>query len=71
LIGPGDNDWNECFGYDITSNADPIREVWRKMFAEVNTSPFNQFTSDFPQTFGFNGADRPVINRKDFNPEIF
>ena len=66
LIVPGDNDWNECYGYDINANTDPIRELWRGHFADT-TSPFNQFNTDFP------GGGKPFIDRKTKtgNPEIF
>ena len=65
LVTPGDNDWNECFGYDISSNSDPIREMWRGHFA-TETSPFNQFSKDFP------GGDRPTIYRQNpSNPENY
>jgi len=64
LIVPGDNDWNECYGYDLYSNTDPVRELWRGHFADIS-SPFNQFSTDFP------GGGRPYIHRKPGNPEMF
>jgi len=64
LVVPGDNDWNECYGYDRYSNTDPTRELWRATFSDV-TSPFNQFSTDFP------GGGRPHIHRKLGNPEMF
>jgi len=64
LVVPGDNDWNECYGYDLYSNTDPTRELWRATFSDV-TSPFNQFRADFP------GGGRPFIYRKSGNPEMF
>ena len=70
LIVPGDNDWNECYGYDVNSNKDTLRELWRQYFAL--DSPFNQFIANFP------GGDLPVLLRKtntngdgDINPELF
>jgi len=70
VILPGDNEWNECFGYDINSNSDPSRQMWRDYFADT-TSPMNQFNTDFPETLGFPGGSRPDIDRKDTNPELF
>jgi len=70
LLLPGDNDWNECVGYDINSNSDPIRQLWRDYFANA-ASPLNQFGRDFPPTLGFPGGTRPHIDRKDTNPELF
>ena len=67
LLTPGDNDWNECYGYDITSNSDPIRQLWRSHFAE-DTSPFHQFGQDFPLV---TGGGRPTIQRQSSNPENF
>lgn len=74
---PGDNDWNECAGYDIHSNVDAVREMWRENFA-MGTSPFKQFNTDFPPPTGGNIDDhhnppplRPTIYRKDDNPEIY
>lgn len=64
LIVPGDNEWNECYGYDESSNTDPVKEMWRKHFA-AERSPFNKFSKDFP------GGGRPAIYRHDDNPEIF
>lgn len=70
LIVPGDNEWNECYDYDITSNTSPMREVWRDLFARNDA--FTAFSRDFP------GGGRPTIQRKttpnafgDSNPEIF
>jgi len=64
LLVPGDNDWTECYEYDLYSNTDPAREMWRATFADV-PSPFNQFSRDFP------GGGRPFIHRKPGNPEMF
>ena len=72
LLCTGDNDWNECSDYDITSNTSPSRGEWRSRFTRA---PFNSFTRPFPDgTF-------PEIFRKtgqyadadtgDDNPEIF
>ena len=70
LLVPGDNDWNECCTYDINSNTDPLREVWRDYFAR-NTA-FYQFSSDFPATAGFPGGSKPTVERKEpNNPEIY
>ena len=65
LITPGDNEWNECAGYDINSNTDDIRELWRDKFASEQ-SPFHQFSSDFPSAVG---GGRPNISRQNNNPE--
>ena len=72
LIVPGDNDWNECEGFDDTKNDGDRRDDWREIFADT-TSPFNKFERNFP---GEN--DFPVIERKttpnaqgDKNPEMF
>ena len=67
LIVPGDNDWNECYGYNVSSNTDPVREMWRDHFANMN-SPFDQFSQDFP---GIVGGGRPTIERQLTNPENF
>lgn len=70
---PGDNDWNECYGYDINSNTDPMRELWRDNFA-AESSPFHQFTRDFPEGGGGSdddGSSRPTIYRQDGNPENY
>ena len=64
---PGDSDWNECYRYDINSNTDPIREMWLNNFANV-TSPFNQFSQDFPEIMG---GGMPFIERQATNPENF
>jgi len=63
LIVPGDNDWNECADYNLNSNTDPHQKNWRRNFAEA--PPFQQFSTNFP------GGDKPIISRKDGNPEIF
>ena len=72
ILVPGDNDWNECIGYDITKNAGDFRDDWREMFADV-TSPFNKFSRNFPGENYY-----PDIQRKtapnaqgDVNPELF
>jgi hypothetical protein len=72
LLVPGDNDWNECVGYDETKNAGDRRDDWREFFADT-TSPFNKFERNFPGDIDF-----PVIERKttpnaqgDVNPEMF
>jgi len=67
LVVPGDNDWNECYGYDISSNTDPTREMWRSHFA-AETSPFHQFGRDFP---GGAAGRRPTIRRQASNPENY
>ena len=46
FIVPGENDWNECYGYDINSNTDSARELWRNHFAE-STSSFHQYRINF------------------------
>ena len=61
LLIPGDNDWSECYGYNTTNNTDSTRELWRSYFA-TETSPFNQFSSDFP------GDGRPTIYRQEKIP---
>jgi len=70
LLVPGDNDWNECYGYDISSNGGDLRDLWRQTFAL--DAPFNEFSADFP------GGDKPFIHRKTTpdingyaNPELF
>lgn len=65
LIVPGDNEWNDCVGYDINSNSDEMRELWRDTFAN-ELSPFHQFSNDFPSGVG---GDRPNIIRQESNPE--
>eukprot|EP01083_Nonionella_stella_P024110 66678_1 len=72
LLVPGDNDWNECFGYNISSNTDPTRELWREYFAG-DASPLGQFSKNFPSTLDFDGKSFPLIDRKvdTNNPEIF
>ena len=68
---PGDNDWNECYGYDIDSNNDTIRQLWRDYFAN-SASQFYQFSTDFPPTAGFPGGSKPTIARKEpENPEMY
>ena len=64
FIVPGENDWNECYGYDINSNTDSARELWRNHFAE-STSLFHQFR------INFHGGGKPKNSRKDGNPEMF
>eukprot|EP00986_Skeletonema_menzelii_P006648 scaffold2532_cov79-Skeletonema_menzelii.AAC.9 len=66
LLSPGDNEWNDCVGYDINSNNDEMRQLWRDKFANEK-SPFHQFSYDFPSTFT---GDRPHIIRDSNNPEI-
>eukprot|EP00581_Thalassiosira_minuscula_P014206 CAMPEP_0183721870 /NCGR_PEP_ID=MMETSP0737-20130205/13999_1 /TAXON_ID=385413 /ORGANISM="Thalassiosira miniscula, Strain CCMP1093" /LENGTH=488 /DNA_ID=CAMNT_0025951933 /DNA_START=886 /DNA_END=2352 /DNA_ORIENTATION=+ len=70
LLVAGDNDWNECYGYDINNNTDRMREVWRNYFADSN-STFNQFSKNFPPTFNFTGDSKPEIFRKTDNTEIY
>jgi len=67
---PGDNEWNECFGYDINSNSGDLRDLWRQLFAL--DPPYDSFTTPFPS-----GGDLPTIYRKttpddngDVNPEL-
>lgn len=55
----GDNESNECKGYDITKPSDPIRTMWRERFGKY------AFTSDFP------GGGRPTVSRMEGNEEIF
>jgi hypothetical protein len=55
----GDNESNECMGYDITKPSDPIRTMWRDRFGKY------AFTSDFP------GGGRPTVSRMEGNEEIF
>jgi hypothetical protein len=72
LIVPGDNDWNECSGYDITKNAGDRRDDWREFFAEP-TSPFNKFERNFPGENYFPDLERKTTPnaRGDVNPEMF
>jgi hypothetical protein len=65
LLVPGDNEWNDCEGYDINSNSDEMRAMWRDKFANEQ-SPFHQFSNDFPSAVG---GDRPNIIRHKSNPE--
>jgi len=69
LIVPGDNEWNECYGYDPSSNDGDLRDLWRQYFAL--DPPFNQFSAPFPR------GDTPTLHRKttpnaggDVNPEL-
>ncbi len=62
LLINGDNESNECLGYDIKKPSDPIRDMWRQKFGKYS------FTSDFPTT---NGGGRPAISRVLGNEEIF
>ena len=70
LIVPGDNDWNECAGYNKTQNAGDLRDMWRDLFADESVSPFSR---NFPGETYY-----PTIERKttpnaqgDVNPELF
>ncbi len=62
LLINGDNESNECLGYDITQPSDPIRDMWRNKFGTYS------FTSDFPE---ITGGGRPTISRVAGNEEIF
>ena len=64
IIVPGDNEWNECYGYERYQNTDPPREMWRRHFSS-ESSPFNQFEKDF------SGGGRPTIHRASSNPELY
>ena len=67
LLINGDNESNECLGYDITKPTDDIRDMWRNKFGKY------AFTSDFPEiiTTGTTGGSRPTISRVVGNEEIF
>jgi len=56
---------NECHGYDIFSNADPVRGMWRVYFA-TDVFSFNQFSRDFP-----NNKRKSAISRQVGNPENY
>eukprot|EP00986_Skeletonema_menzelii_P005447 scaffold1978_cov144-Skeletonema_menzelii.AAC.13 len=51
LLINGDNESNECVGYDINKPTDPVREMWRERFGQYS------FTSDFP---AITGGGRPT-----------
>eukprot|EP00986_Skeletonema_menzelii_P003468 scaffold1052_cov115-Skeletonema_menzelii.AAC.1 len=51
LLINGDNESNECMGYDINTPTDPVREMWRERFGQY------LFTSDFP---AITGGGRPT-----------
>jgi hypothetical protein len=63
---PGDNEWNECQGQNITSNNDALSMLWRAKFASKQ-SPFHKFSDDFPSAVG---GGRPDVIRHIENPEI-
>lgn len=65
LLTPGDNEWNECPGYNIISNGGDMRQLWRDKFA-AEQSQFHQFSTDFPSAVG---GGRPNIARQINNPE--
>ena len=71
LLVPGDNEWNDCVGYNIDSNNDEMRQLWRDKFANEK-SQFHQFSHDFPSmaSRGTFRGDRPHIIRHYSNPEI-
>ncbi|KAK1737802.1 hypothetical protein QTG54_011574 [Skeletonema marinoi] len=62
LLINGDNESNECLGYDIKKPSDPIRSMWRSKFGTYS------FTSDFPE---ITGGGRPPLTRVAGNEEIF
>jgi len=62
LLINGDNESNECLGYNINMSSDPIRDMWRNKFGKYS------FTSDFP---AITGGGRPTISRVKGNEEIF
>ena len=62
LLINGDNESNECLGYDIKEPSDPIRSMWRSKFGTLS------FTSDFPE---ITGGGRPPLTRVAGNEEIF
>ena len=67
LLVVGDNEWQDCIGYDMNSNSDDFRELWREYFAGA-TSAHHQFNRDFATSAG---ATRPKVTRMTSNPEIF
>ena len=62
LLINGDNESNECKGYNIQKPSDTVRELWRDMFGKY------LFTNDFPATFG---GGKPDVLRMAGNEEIF
>lgn len=72
VIVPGDNDWNECFGYDVTQNDGDFRDLWRELFAEVPSS-FNKFDRNFPGENYYPDIERKTTPNAqgDVNPELF
>ena len=72
VIIPGDNDWNECEGYDIKKNDGDQRDDWRELFADT-TSPFNKFKQNFPGENDFPDIERKTTANAqgDVNSEIF
>jgi hypothetical protein len=62
LLINGDNESNECKGYDIEQPSDPVREMWRSKFGGYS------FTSDFP---AITGGGKPAVSRVSGNEEIF
>ena len=69
LLVVGDNEWQECVGYDMYSNTESggFRELWREYFAGA-ASAHHQFNRDFATSVGGN---RPPLTRMNSNPEIF
>ena len=72
VLVPGDNDWNECAGYDPTKSAGDIRDTWRELFSEAN-SPFFKFNRNFPGESYFPDIERKTTPNAqgDVNPELF
>ena len=72
VIIPGDNDWNECEGYDINKNDGDQRDDWRELFADT-ISPFNKFKQNFPGEIDFPDIERKTTANAqgDVNSEIF
>ena len=72
VIVPGDNDWNECAGYDVTQNAGDFRDLWRELFAEAPSS-FNKFDRNFPGENYYPDIERKTTPNAqgDMNPELF
>jgi hypothetical protein len=65
FLAVGDNEWNECIEFDPSSNSDPVKDLWRDLFASP-TSAFWDF--DRPSNLP-SGVSPPTVERQELYPE--
>jgi len=67
FIIPGDNDWNECYGFDPNDENGFVETLWRAKFSDAATSPFSGFDRN---TVPYIGA-APTVERHPTKSEIY